>query len=56
MAPLKESDARATVRVAVGDAEDDGRGFSVSFIFVHKGNGACVCPRFLHNHFVSVDD
>lgn len=39
LASLKGSDARATLRAAIGDAEDDGRGFSVSLNFVHKGNG-----------------
>lgn len=40
LAPLKESEARATFRLAVGDAEDDGTGFSVSLNVLHKGNGA----------------
>lgn len=39
LASFKGSDARATVRMAVGDTVDDGRGFSISLNFLHKGNG-----------------
>eukprot|EP00903_Cladosiphon_okamuranus_P011263 g10621.t1 len=38
LASFKGSDARATLRAAIGDAEDDGRGFSISLNFIHKGN------------------
>ncbi|CAM9483729.1 unnamed protein product, partial [Pylaiella littoralis] len=44
LASCKGSDARATVRMAVGDAVDDGRGFSVSLNFLHKGNASTEYP------------
>lgn len=48
LARFKGSDARATLRAAVGDAEDDGSGFSISLNFLHKGNGEyAVNPAFL---------
>lgn len=53
MAPLKESEARAMFRLAVGDAEDDGTGFSVSFNFLHKGNGTDWLMKHLESHTVS---
>lgn len=37
--PLKESDARATAQIAVGDVEDEGSGFFLSLRFLHKANG-----------------
>lgn len=49
MAPLKSADTRATARLAVGDPEDDGTGFSISLNFLHKGNGAA---GFLKSSFV----
>lgn len=42
LASFKGPDARATVRMAIGDAVDNGRGFSVSLNFLHKGNGKIV--------------
>lgn len=47
LSALKASDARASVRAAIGDVEDDGRGFSVSLNYVHKGNGECPRPALL---------
>ncbi|CAM9586390.1 unnamed protein product [Ectocarpus sp. 4 AP-2014] len=44
LAPFKGSDARATLRAAIGDAEDDGSGFSVSLNFLHKGNASPEYP------------
>lgn len=60
LASFKGSDARATVRAAIGDAEDDGRGFSVSLNFLHKGNGkknmdrSLACRRRRPDRFLGV--
>ncbi|CAM9988729.1 unnamed protein product [Scytosiphon promiscuus] len=40
----KGSEARATLRAAIGDPEDNGQGFSVSLNYLHKGNASPESP------------